>query len=405
MGARRGSRRDRHPRRRARGRRPAARQPRATTPTTVLDRRRGRRPRVRPRHRGRREPRDHGSRARRARRSRRRAPDHGRRRRAGPLHLRARARALDAVRRDRDDAPAAPAPQRRRGDRSDAAATRASTSSRTTSPKPPRSASPTRPSTTAGARRASAMDRLAYEEAVAHYERALAVLDPDQHSDDAERAELLLELGRAVFATGERARAWSVLAESRALATELGRWDLFAEPSLGAGRRAGMERSRPGRRRADGPPRARRSATSPPRTRALRAAARRPPRVGDVLPRRQRGRAAPGDDASTPSRWPAASATPTPSRTRLNLAQWGLSVAGNASERLPVSRESLALAEQAGNRYQAGHRAQLHRAQPLRARATDRGDRRTSTGSKRSRRSSGARISSGRSPSSARRSR
>jgi len=36
----------------------------------------------------------------------------------------------------------------------------------------------------------------------------------------------------------------------------------------------------------------------------------------------------------------------------LNLAQWGLSVAGNASDRLPVSRESLALAEEARNRYQ-----------------------------------------------------
>ena len=79
------------------------------------------------------------------------------------------------------------------------------------------------------------MNRLAYEEAAADYERALSVLDPEQHSHDAERAELLLELGRTVFATGERARAWSVLVESRTFAENADRWDLFAWASLARG--------------------------------------------------------------------------------------------------------------------------------------------------------------------------
>jgi class 3 adenylate cyclase/tetratricopeptide (TPR) repeat protein len=196
----------------------------------------------------------------------------------------------------------------------------------------------------------SAMDRLAYEEAAAHYERGLSVLDPDQRTNDAERAQLLLELGRTVFATGERARAWGLLADARELATKADRWDLFAQASLARGGERGwneagrvdeelmgllarsLEKLPPG----DTSVRARLGARLASEMYFLGGAAvdqRQAMTLDAIAMARRIG------DADTLA-------------YTLNLAQWGLSVAGNATERLPVSRESLALAEKAGNRYQ-----------------------------------------------------
>ena len=46
----------------------------------------------------------------------------------------------------------------------------------------------------------AAFDRLAYEEAASHYERALNVLDPDDSEQCADRADLRVELARALRA-------------------------------------------------------------------------------------------------------------------------------------------------------------------------------------------------------------
>ncbi len=80
-----------------------------------------------------------------------------------------------------------------------------------------------------------ALDRLAYEEAAADYERALASLDPERSEDRATRAELLVDIGRAVWIGGERARARQHLDEAIALARECGRADVFADAVITSG--------------------------------------------------------------------------------------------------------------------------------------------------------------------------
>jgi class 3 adenylate cyclase/tetratricopeptide (TPR) repeat protein len=80
-----------------------------------------------------------------------------------------------------------------------------------------------------------AMARLAYEEAAADYERALASLDPESQADREARAELLVELGRAVWIGGERARAREHLAEAILLARDANRPDLLAEAAIISG--------------------------------------------------------------------------------------------------------------------------------------------------------------------------
>ena len=46
----------------------------------------------------------------------------------------------------------------------------------------------------------SALDRLAYEEAAIDYERVIAALDPESAEHRVVRADLLLDLGRVVWA-------------------------------------------------------------------------------------------------------------------------------------------------------------------------------------------------------------
>ncbi len=82
---------------------------------------------------------------------------------------------------------------------------------------------------------ARAVGRLAYEEASVDYERALATLDPASADDREPRAELLVELGRALWMSGERSHARQQLAEARSLAAEIGRSDLLAEAAITSG--------------------------------------------------------------------------------------------------------------------------------------------------------------------------
>jgi tetratricopeptide (TPR) repeat protein len=78
----------------------------------------------------------------------------------------------------------------------------------------------------------AALDRLAYEEAASHYERALSVLDPDDPGQCAERAALRIELGRALRASGlhdpSREAALAAADDARAAA----RPDLLIRASL-----------------------------------------------------------------------------------------------------------------------------------------------------------------------------
>jgi class 3 adenylate cyclase/tetratricopeptide (TPR) repeat protein len=80
-----------------------------------------------------------------------------------------------------------------------------------------------------------AVGRLAYEEAAVDYERALMTLDPASREDREARAELLVELGRVLWMSGERDAARQRLADARSLALDIGRSDLLAEAAITSG--------------------------------------------------------------------------------------------------------------------------------------------------------------------------
>jgi class 3 adenylate cyclase/tetratricopeptide (TPR) repeat protein len=84
------------------------------------------------------------------------------------------------------------------------------------------------------ARRAAvqAMDGAAYEEAAEHLARALDILEAQPTDRQESRAELLLELARALYSAGERTDARRRCEKVAALARELGRPDLLAEAAL-----------------------------------------------------------------------------------------------------------------------------------------------------------------------------
>jgi tetratricopeptide (TPR) repeat protein len=89
----------------------------------------------------------------------------------------------------------------------------------------------------AAARRA--LDRLAYEEAAGWYERALTVLDPESAADRETRAELLLGLGEARWAAGDRQIAKGVFCDAGALAKSAGRAELLANIAIAHGGKRG----------------------------------------------------------------------------------------------------------------------------------------------------------------------
>jgi class 3 adenylate cyclase/tetratricopeptide (TPR) repeat protein len=84
-----------------------------------------------------------------------------------------------------------------------------------------------------------ALDRLAYEEAAGFYERALAVLDPEASSDRPSRAELLLLVGRARWASGDRDGATAAFYDVASIARSLGDAALFAEAAIACGGKRG----------------------------------------------------------------------------------------------------------------------------------------------------------------------
>ena len=89
---------------------------------------------------------------------------------------------------------------------------------------------------TRAARRA--LERLAYEEAAAWFERVLAVLDPDRVDVDT-RAGLLIEMGRAQYCAGDVAAARGPLEEALTLARGARRPELFTLAALALGGRRG----------------------------------------------------------------------------------------------------------------------------------------------------------------------
>jgi tetratricopeptide (TPR) repeat protein len=86
-----------------------------------------------------------------------------------------------------------------------------------------------------------ALRLLAYEDAVAHYERALQ-LDELQAPHDTRRCELLLALGKALWGAGENPRAREVFMQAAQVAEALGAAELLAQAALGFGN-VQMERS------------------------------------------------------------------------------------------------------------------------------------------------------------------
>lgn len=81
---------------------------------------------------------------------------------------------------------------------------------------------------------AHALARVAYEEAVGHYARALAALD-FRGGDQRRRCELLVALGDAEMQSGESVRAKRTLREAADLARALGAGDLLARAALAFG--------------------------------------------------------------------------------------------------------------------------------------------------------------------------
>jgi tetratricopeptide (TPR) repeat protein len=79
-----------------------------------------------------------------------------------------------------------------------------------------------------------AMQLLAYEQAVSHYERALQVLEL-QPPGRAQRCELLLSLGDALWRAGESARARQRFVQAAQIARRLGAAELLARAALGLG--------------------------------------------------------------------------------------------------------------------------------------------------------------------------
>lgn len=80
-----------------------------------------------------------------------------------------------------------------------------------------------------------AFRRLAFEDAVAHVQRALLALDLDPGADLALRAELLLSLGDAQRRAGEADAARDTFAHAATLARRLGAADALAQAALGFG--------------------------------------------------------------------------------------------------------------------------------------------------------------------------
>ena len=83
-----------------------------------------------------------------------------------------------------------------------------------------------------------ALTLFAYEEAAAHYARALAALEHADAVDEVARVGLLLELGDAESRAGERERAREAFRKAADGARALGRPDLLARAALGFGGRA-----------------------------------------------------------------------------------------------------------------------------------------------------------------------
>ncbi|HEX4778100.1 MAG TPA: hypothetical protein VFW74_15085, partial [Acidimicrobiia bacterium] len=192
-----------------------------------------------------------------------------------------------------------------------------------------------------------ALDRLAYEEAAADYERALTSLDPERAEDRATRAELLVEIGRAVWMGGERARARAYLDEAIVLARECGRTDVFAEAVITSGgirawTEAGLVDERLVQLMEET------VAVLPPGDSGLRAmaTARLAAELYFAEGSADRRRAL-SDDAIAMAR--RVGDVPTLAYV-LSAAHWGMFVPGNGPQRVAAGRELLALGEASNDR-------------------------------------------------------
>ena len=81
---------------------------------------------------------------------------------------------------------------------------------------------------------ARALAQLAWEEAIGHYERALAVLDLTDTPDERQRCELLLALGETQALAGDGEKARSTLYEVARLAKRLGATELQVRAATNA---------------------------------------------------------------------------------------------------------------------------------------------------------------------------
>ncbi len=116
--------------------------------------------------------------------------------------------------------------------------TRRSPRSRITTSRALPAATRRRPSTWGERAAERALDCLAYEEAVGHYERTLQALDLLVPIDETAAVELLLALGDAHARAGDRKRARATFREAAAAARPLARPDLVARAALGFGGRS-----------------------------------------------------------------------------------------------------------------------------------------------------------------------
>jgi DNA-binding winged helix-turn-helix (wHTH) protein/tetratricopeptide (TPR) repeat protein len=81
----------------------------------------------------------------------------------------------------------------------------------------------------------AALELLAWEEAVAHFERALQAVELAVPVDDERRCELILALGRAQWQAGRYPEGRRTFTEAATLARKLDRADLMADAAVGLG--------------------------------------------------------------------------------------------------------------------------------------------------------------------------
>ena len=185
---------------------------------------------------------------------------------------------------------------------------------------------------------------LAYEEAAGHYARTLHALDAAVPADDATRCEVLIALGDAELASGERERSRATCEQAAAIGRRIRRPDLLARAVLGVGGRGEMGMPRDERLRAllDEALATLDPADATLRARVLARLVGTAPYSESIATRMELA----AEAVALAER----SGDPTTLVTALTARTWAMLGPDHVAERLAVASDMLALAERIGDR-------------------------------------------------------